>query len=75
MAFAIRHNPEDWIIQIFSAKSVEKGGVVRRSTAWVDHEIGRERFIAEVRSRGFHLIEGGRQFVVICNPAPTRLIV
>ena len=75
MAFAIRHNPEDWIIQIFSAKSVEKGGVVRRSTAWVDHEIGRERFIAEVRSRGFHLIEGGGQFVVICNPAPIRLIV
>ena len=30
--------------------------------------------IAEVRARGFHLIEAGHQFVVICNQGPVRLL-
>jgi len=71
----VHTHPEDWIAQVFSARAVSRGGVIRRSTAWVDREIGRARFIAEVSSRGFHLLEGGGQFVVICNPAPYRVIV
>ena len=75
MSEAAHTHPEDWIAQVFSAKAVDRGGVIRRATGWVDHEIGRDRFVDEVRRRGFHLFEGGGQFIVICNPYPVRRIV
>lgn len=67
-------DPEFWINQVFSAKAAQTGGVVRRKITWVDREIGRDRFVDEVRRRRFHMIECGGQFVVICNPAGLRLI-
>ena len=66
--------PEGWIAEVFDAKSVARGGVIRRDLRWIDREIGRERFIAEVRMRGFHLIETGGQRIVICNTGFLRVI-
>ncbi len=70
----IRQDPEGWIRLVFAAKAVKKGGVVRRSVAWVEREIGRDRFVREVRRRGFHMLECGGQFVVICNSAGLRVV-
>lgn len=67
------HNPELWLAQIFAAKAVAQGGVIRRSRAWVEGEIGLERFEQAVRARGFHLIEAGAQLVVICHSGPVAL--
>jgi len=64
-----------WLDQVFSAQAVQKGGVIRRATQWIDREIGRDRFVAEVRARGFHLLETGGQMVVICHRGPIRVIV
>ncbi|MEL6959684.1 MAG: N-(5'-phosphoribosyl)anthranilate isomerase [Pseudomonadota bacterium] len=64
-----------WIDHMFSAKAVGRGGVIRRAVPWVEHEIGRARFIAEVERRGFHLLECGHQFVVICSRGPIRKLV
>ena len=69
-----RQNPDGWIHQIFAAKAVARGAVVRRSVALVEREVGRERFIEEVDRRGFHLIECGGQFVVICNSGRIQII-
>ncbi len=66
--------PICWIEQIFSAKAVEKAAVIRRDLRWIDREIGRERFMSEVRSREFHLIETGGQWIVICNNGFFRVI-
>lgn len=75
MQSVTRHNsPEIWIDQIFSAQAARKGGVVRRSLAWVDREVGRDRFMQEVRHRGFHLIETADQFVVVCHNGPIRIL-
>ena len=74
MKTGYRTTPESWIDQIFSAKAVSRGGVVRRSVRIVEREIGRDRFYEEVDRRGFHLIECGGQFVVICNSGRIRLI-
>jgi hypothetical protein len=63
-----------WIDQIFAAKAVEKGAVIRRDLRWIDREIGRDRFLSEVRQRGFHLIEAGGQWIVICNSGLFRVI-
>ena len=66
--------PEGWIAEVFGAKSVARGGVIRRDLRWIDREVGRGRFIAEVRARGFHLIETGGQWIVICNTGFLRMI-
>lgn len=63
-----------WIAQIFSAKAVRKGAVIRRSMSWIDREVDRDRFVAEVRRRGFHLIETADQFIVICHDGEIRMI-
>jgi hypothetical protein len=49
-------DPEGWIAEVFSAKSVARGGVIRRDLRWIDRGIGRDRFIAEVRA-GFILLK------------------
>jgi len=55
-----------WCTRIFEAAAAKRGGVVRRSVRDVEREIGREALELEVRRRGFHLIEVGGQFVIIC---------
>jgi hypothetical protein len=69
----VHHDPEAWIRLIFSAQAA-KGGVVRRSISWVDREVGRDRFVEEVRRRGFHLLRTSNQFIVVCNRDPVTLV-
>ncbi|AWB48819.1 N-(5'-phosphoribosyl)anthranilate isomerase [Gemmobacter aquarius] len=63
-----------WTEQVFGAKIVAKGGVIRRAIRDVDREIGRMAFELEVRRRGYHLIESDTQYIVICNTGHIRLI-
>ncbi len=73
----LRSNPLNavaWLDELFAAKAVTKGGIVRRAVRDVEREIGRTSLILEVRRRGFHLIEGGDQFIVICNPGQMQVI-
>lgn len=65
---------QPWMRQVFSAKTVRHGGVVRRSIRWVEAEIGRAAFEAEVRRRGWHLAECNGQFVVFCTPRPVKIL-
>jgi len=69
-----RPNPDPWIDQLFSSKAARTGGVVRRSMSWVDREVGRERFMDEVRKRGFRLMRTADQFIVICHRGPIELV-
>lgn len=66
--------PYPWIEIVFAAQAVARGGIVRRSAAWVEREIGRDKFIAEVKRRGFHLVETGGQLIVICNSGGLKVI-
>lgn len=72
-AAPVNLSPEDWLRQIFSARAAQ-GGVVRRSIAWVDREVGRDLFMAEVRRRGFHLLASSNQFIVVCNRDPVQML-
>jgi hypothetical protein len=63
-----------WLHQVFQTKSVANGGIVRRSVRDIEREIGRDPLIAEVRRRGFHLLECGGQFIVVCNTGQLRVI-
>ncbi|WP_348647584.1 aspartate aminotransferase [Marivita sp. S6314] len=68
-------DPDEWLRAVFSAKSVGRGGVIHRATRDVERFAGRKAFLAEVRKRGFTLVENGSQFVVFCNREPVRLVV
>lgn len=63
-----------WLVHVLSAKAVATGGVVRRSIRDVEREVGRALFVQEVRRRGFHLVECGGQFIVICNQGQVRIL-
>jgi hypothetical protein len=63
-----------WCARIFEAAAAKRGGVVRRSVRDVEREIGREALELEVRRRGFHLIEVGGQFVIICCRDQMRVL-
>lgn len=66
---------EIWLRQLFSAKAVETGGVIRRSVKDVERKIGRDVLELEVRRRHFHLVEAGGQFIIICAKGGLRVIV
>lgn len=63
-----------WVNALFSAKSVQRGGVIRRSVRSIEREIGCAAFEAEIRRRGFHAIEIGGQYIILCNSGHMRVI-
>ena len=63
-----------WLDQLFDAKAAKRGGIVRRSIASVEREVGRDLFLREVRRRRFHLVETGGQFVVFCHEGRLRVL-
>ncbi|MDT8855762.1 N-(5'-phosphoribosyl)anthranilate isomerase [Paracoccaceae bacterium Fryx2] len=71
----LHSTPDSWIAEVFAAQAVRKGGVIRRNVHWIAREIGCERFVEEVRQRGFRLLETGDQWIVICHGGGVRLLV
>lgn len=63
-----------WLAQVFSSRAAETGGIVRRKRRDVHREVGRDAFFAEVQHRGFHLLECGDQYIVICHSGHMRVI-
>lgn len=64
---------DNWIRLIFAAKAAD-GHVIRRNINWIDREVGRDRFVAEVRGRGFHLLQTSDQFIVVCHSGPIHML-
>ena len=67
--------PDRWIVQLFSARAVAEGGIVRRSVADVERLIGRQRFLREVQRRGFRAVENSGQIVIFCNRDDVRILL
>ena len=63
---------ESWIARIFAAKAA-KGQVIRRKIEWIDREVGRARFMSEVRRRDFHLLQTADQFIIVCHSGPVHM--
>ena len=66
--------PDQWIDQIFAARAAATGGVIRRHVDWVEREIGHDRFMSEVRRRGFHLMRAGNQYLILCASEPVQFL-
>ncbi|WP_245964100.1 N-(5'-phosphoribosyl)anthranilate isomerase [Roseovarius spongiae] len=65
---------ETWLYAVFASKAAIKGGVVRRAVRDVERLMGRRAFEAEVRRRGFHMVENAGQFIVFCNDEPVHVV-
>lgn len=63
-----------WMAQVFAARAVRTGGVVRRSLRWIEAEVGRDLFEQEVRRRGWQMVECNGQIVVFCTRAPLKIL-
>ena len=68
-------SPDQWLRQLFSAKSAIDGGVIRRQVHDIERILGRDAFAAEVRRRGYRMVENAGQFVVFCNREPVHVVV
>jgi len=66
--------PDRWLRQIFSARAVADGGIVRRQVRDVERILGRDRFTDELRRRGYQAVENAGQFVIFCNREPVSLL-
>jgi hypothetical protein len=69
------HCTESWVARMFSPCSIEPGGLIRHSVSEVEDKIGRRRLEAEVRERGYRLVEAGEHFIILCDRPPLRIIV
>lgn len=65
---------QDWLDQIFRAKSATIGGVVRRRYQDVAREVGIDTLELEVRRRGFHMVRGGDHLVIFCTSDPITVL-
>lgn len=62
-----------WGRRIFASQAAQDGGVVRRNVRDVEREVGRDALYRAVSARGFHLLECGGQFIIICNTGKLRV--
>lgn len=63
-----------WTKRLFNAKAAQTGGVIRRNKRDVHREMGYAALVTEVQARGFHLLECGDQYLIICHNGTLRLI-
>ena len=68
-------SPDAYLLHLFSSHSAREGGVVRRKVRDVDRYLGRDAFFAEMRRRGYPVVENAGQFVIFCNTEPIRRVV
>ena len=66
---------DQWVSHLFSSQAARAGGVIRRKVRDVERFVGRDPFLAEMRRRGFPVVENAGQFVIFCNREPIRRVV
>lgn len=63
-------SPEGWIRHLFASQAALEGGIARRQVRDVERYYGSTAFLAEMKRRGFPVIENAGRFVVFCNNEP-----
>ncbi|CUH53697.1 N-(5'-phosphoribosyl)anthranilate isomerase [Shimia sp. R11_0] len=65
---------QTWLDQVFKTLTTGETCAVKRRVADVDRECGRAALELAVRKRGWHLIETDRDFIILCDTSPFRVI-
>ena len=66
--------PQAFFHGLFGSQAARRGAVIRRKVRDVEHFVGRAVFLAEMRRRGFPVVENAGQFVIFCNTEPIRRV-
>ncbi|MBC2837265.1 N-(5'-phosphoribosyl)anthranilate isomerase [Paragemmobacter straminiformis] len=69
------YTQDGWIAHLFNSQAARDGGVIRRQARDVERYVGRDAFLAEMRRRGFSVLENAGQFIIICNQEPVRRLL
>lgn len=67
--------PQQFFSELFGSRAAACGEVIRRKVRDVERYVGRERFVEEMRRRGFTVVENAGQFVIFCTREPVRRVV
>ena len=62
-----KQTPEQFITNIFKAKAVQRGGVLKRAISLVLKYSGEAMLFSEVTRRGFRLYRTQTHYLVICS--------
>ncbi len=65
----LRNREKRWIAQIFEAKSVSLGGIVRRKIQDVETQASMAELKQAVRRRGFELLVREPDVIILCTPS------
>ncbi|WP_374669958.1 hypothetical protein [Ramlibacter sp.] len=68
-------SPYTFINDFLGSDAAKAGGVVRRKKAHIDAQGLYSFLLDEVKKRGFHLLEAGDQYIVICGAGPITIHV
>jgi hypothetical protein len=68
-------SPDIWLRHLFSSQAAQEGGIIRRKVRDIDRYVGRDAFLAEMRRRGFAVVENAGQFVIFCNREPLKRVI
>ncbi len=66
--------PDVWLMDLFTSKAVQQGGVIRRKARDIERFVGMTRFLEEIDRRGYQVAENSGQIVIFCNRAPVRFL-
>ncbi|MEM8730096.1 MAG: N-(5'-phosphoribosyl)anthranilate isomerase [Pseudomonadota bacterium] len=69
------YTSDEWLRHVFASKAVQEGTIIRRKVRDIERIVGRDRFEAELRRRGFQAVENAGQLVIFCNREPLRRIL
>ena len=64
--------PDRFLADLFAAKAARQGGVIRRKRRDIERFIGLDPFLADMRRRGFSVVENAGHLVIFCNREPLR---
>ncbi len=65
-------SPDIWLANLFTSKAVQQGGVIRRKARDIERFAGMDRFMVEIRRRGYQVAVNSGQIIIFCNRAPVR---
>ncbi len=68
-------SPDRWLYQLFSPLAVAAGIPLRCDAAEVSANIGRDRFLEEVKLRGYRAKEEAGTYNLVLNREPLRVMI
>jgi hypothetical protein len=68
------NNEPRWVEQIFESQIARRGGVVRRKMSSIHQYASLDAVREAAERRGYHIVQHGDQWLMLCDEADVRII-